>query len=43
MSLQSLKMEGKDNLKVIDIKNRTCYNFDDTVKDVDVYFSDFIR
>ena len=34
-------MENEDELKEIDIKNRTCYYFDDIIKDVDIYFSDF--
>ena len=28
-------MESKDELKEIDIKNRTCYYFDDTIKDIE--------
>ena len=28
--------------KEIDIKNRTCYYFDDMIKDVDIYFSDIL-
>ena len=35
-------MESKDKLKEIDIKNRTCYLFDDIIKDVDIYFSDIL-
>ena len=35
-------MESKDELKEIDIKNRTCYYFDDIIKDVDIYFSDIL-
>ena len=31
-------MGSKDELKEIFIKNRTCYYFDDTIKDVDIYF-----
>ena len=30
-------MEKKDELKEIDIKNRTCYYFDDIIKDSDTY------
>ena len=43
MSLYNLKMEGKDKLKEINIKNRTCYYFDDIIKDVYIYLNDFIR
>ena len=35
-------MESKDKLKEIDIKNRTCYLFDDIIKDADIYFSDIL-
>ena len=35
-------MESKDELKEIDIKNGTCYYFDDIIKDVDIYFSDIL-
>ena len=35
-------MERKDNLKEIDIKNRTCYYFHYIIKDVDIYFSDIL-
>ena len=38
--IQSIKMESKDELKEIDIKNRTCYFFDHIIKDVDIYSSD---
>ena len=31
-------MESKDELKYINIKNRTCYYFDDTIKDSDINF-----
>ena len=37
-----MKMESKDELKEIDIKNRTCYYFDNIIKDVDIYFSDIL-
>ena len=30
-------MESKDELKEIDIKNSTCYYFDDIIKNVDIY------
>ena len=30
-------MESKDELKEIDIKNRTCYYFDDVIKVIDIY------
>ena len=33
-------MESKDELKKIDIKNRTCYQFDDITRVIDVDFSD---
>ena len=33
-------MESKDELKEIDIKNRTCYQFDDIIRVMDVDFSD---
>ena len=32
-------MESKDELKEIDIKSRACYYFDDTIKDIDINFS----
>ena len=35
-------MESKDELKGIDMKNRTCYYFDDIIKDVDIYVSDIL-
>ena len=31
-------MESKDELKETDIKNRTCYYFDDIIKDIDIDF-----
>ena len=30
-------MESKDELKEIDIKSRTCYYFDDTIRYIDIY------
>ena len=30
-------MKNKDELKEIDIKKRTCYYFDDIIKDIDRY------
>ena len=33
-------MENKDELKEIDIKNRTCYYFDNIIKDRDIYSTD---
>ena len=30
-------MEIKDELKEIDIKNRTCYYFDDIRRDINIY------
>ena len=35
-------MESKDELKELDIKNRTCYYFNDTVKDRDIYSVDIL-
>ena len=35
-------MENKDGLKVIDIKNRACYYFDDIIQDIDIKFSDIL-
>ena len=35
-------MQSKNELKEIDVKNRTCYYFDDIIKDVDIYFSDIL-
>ena len=35
-------METKDELKEIDIKNGTCYCFDDIIKDVGIYFSNIL-
>ena len=35
-------MESKDELKEIDIKNPTCYYFDDIITDLDVYFTDIL-
>ena len=40
--LHKWKMGSKTELKEIDIKNRTCYYFDDIIKDVDIYFSDIL-
>ena len=33
-------MESKNKLKEIDIKNHTCYYFDDIIKDININFSD---
>ena len=33
-------MKSKDELKEIDIKNRTCYYFEDIVTDRDIYSVD---
>ena len=33
-------MESKNELKEIDIKNRTCYYFDDIMRDGDIYSGD---
>ena len=35
-------MESKDELKEIDIKNRTCYYFDDIVRIIDINFRDIL-
>ena len=35
-------MESKDELKKIDIKNRTCYYFDDIINAVDINFNDIL-
>ena len=35
-------MKSKDELKEIDIKNRTYYYFDDIIKDVDIYINDIL-
>ena len=35
-------MESKDELKEIDIKNRTCYYFEDIITDWDIDFSDIL-
>ena len=35
-------MESKDELKEIDVKNRTCSYFDDIIKDLDLYLSDIL-
>ena len=35
-------MERKDELKEIDIKNRTCYYFDDIITNRDIYSVDIL-
>ena len=35
-------MESKDQLKEIDIKNCTCYCFDEIMKVIDIGFSDIL-
>ena len=35
-------MECKDELKEIDIKNRTCYYFNDIIKDIDINFHNIL-
>ena len=35
-------MERKDELKEIDIKNRTCYYFDDITRDFDINFDNIL-
>ena len=35
-------MGSKDELKEIDIRNRTCYYFDDVINGIDINFSDIL-
>ena len=35
-------MESKNELKEIDIKNCTCYYFDDIIKAIDINFNDML-
>ena len=35
-------MKSKDELKEIDIKNCTCYYFDDIMRVIDIGFSDIL-
>ena len=35
-------MKSKDKLKEIDIKNRTCYHFDDIMRVSDIDFNDIL-
>ena len=35
-------MESKEELKETDIKNRTCYYFDDIIKDIDIDFNNIL-
>ena len=35
-----MKMESKDKINEININNRTCYYFDDIIKDRDIYSAD---
>ena len=35
-------MESKNELKEIDIKNPTCYYFDDLIKAIDINFNDIL-
>ena len=37
-----MKMESKDELKEIDIENRTCYYFDDIITNRDIYSVDIL-
>ena len=37
MSVKSIKMESKDKLKGIDIKNCVCYYFDDIIRDIYIF------
>ena len=34
-------MESKNELRETDIKNRTCYYFDNIMRNIDINFSDF--
>ena len=36
------KMKSKNEIKEIDIKNRTCYYFDDIITDRDIYSVDIL-
>ena len=36
------KVDSKDELKEIDIKNRTCYYFDDIMRVIDINFSNIL-
>ena len=40
--IQNIKMENKDELKEIDIKNRACYYFDDIIRDFDINFDNIL-
>ena len=44
MSVENIKMESKDKLKEIDIKNCMCYYFDDIIRfwDRDIHFCDIL-
>ena len=35
-------MENKNELKEIDVKNRTCYYFDDVIRAIDIYYGDIL-
>ena len=35
-------MESQDELKEVDVKNRTCYYFDDIVRVIDIDFNDIL-
>ena len=35
-------MESKDELKEIDIRNCTCYYFDDIIRDIDIYLDNIL-
>ena len=35
-------MESQDELKEVNIKNRTCYYFDDIVRVIDIDFNDIL-
>ena len=40
--VKAIFYESKDKLKKNDIKNRTCFYFDDIMKDIDINFSDIL-
>ena len=42
MSVENIKTKRKYELKEIDIKNRTCYHFDDVITDRDIYSVDIL-
>ena len=42
MSVQNIKMKSKNELNEIDIKNSTCYYFDDIITDRVIYSADIL-